>query len=265
MVAQSETPPRMTKVGTDPFSLTGRVAIVTGGSRGLGRAVALGFAERGANVVVASRTAAANDVVVKEIKAAGGDAVAAVVDMADTARLAPVVATAIDAFGRLDILVNNAADSTLSTAADVDEVTWDRVHAVNSKGPMFLAQAALPHLEATGHGSIINVLSVGAWNGGPMMLLYRSSKSALLGTTMVLAKEWASRGIRVNAIAPGPFDTDMIGWMDEAARGRATAATAQNRIAEAAELVPAAVYLASDASSFVTGTVLRIDGGMLAF
>ncbi|HEX4865113.1 MAG TPA: glucose 1-dehydrogenase [Acidimicrobiales bacterium] len=255
----------MITVGTDPFSLTDRVAIVTGGSRGIGRAVALGFAERGAKVVVASRTASANDSVVKEIEAAGGDAVGVAVDMADTPQLASVVAAAIDAFGRLDILVNNAADSTLSTAADVDAATWDRVHAVNSKGPMFLAQAALPHLEASGHGSIINVLSVGAWNGGPRMILYRSSKSALLGTTMVLAKEWGPRNVRVNAIVPGPFETDMIDWMDEASRARTIAATAQNRIADVSELVPAAVYLASDASSFVTGSVLRIDGGMLSF
>jgi len=255
----------MAHMPNDPFDIAGRVAIITGGSRGLGRAMALGFGERGAKVVVASRTKEANDAVVEEIRAAGGEATAAVVDMSDMDQLDGVVNTAVDAFGGIDILVNNAADSTILMSDQVTVDEWDRVHAINSKGPFFLAQKALPHLEASGRGSVINVISVGAWNGGPMMILYRTTKSALLGTTMVLAKEWASRGIRVNAIAPGTFETDMIGWMSDDNRRNATAAAPQNRIADPTELVPGALYLASDASSFVTGTVLRIDGGMLSW
>ena len=250
---------------TDPFDISGRVAIITGGSRGLGKAMALGFAERGAKVVVASRTKTNNDAVVGEIRSAGGEATSAVVDMSDMDQLDGVVNTALDAFGGIDILINNAADSTLSMSHEVTEAEWDRVHGINSKGPFFLAQKAMPHLEASGRGSIINVISVGAWNGGPMMIFYRTTKNALLGTTMVLAKEWASRGIRVNAIAPGTFETDMIDWMNEDSRAGAIAAAPQKRIADPTELVPGALYLASDASSFVTGTVLRIDGGMLSF
>jgi NAD(P)-dependent dehydrogenase (short-subunit alcohol dehydrogenase family) len=249
----------------DPFDVDGRVAIVTGGSRGLGKATAAGLAARGASVVIASRDTAVSAVVVDEIEAAGGTAVAVAVDMASTADINRLVDVTIERFGRLDILVNNAADPTLARSADVDEATYDRVHAVNAKGPFFLAQRARPHLAASGHGSIINVLSVGAWIGGPMMILYRSSKSTLLGITMTLAKEWAADGIRVNAIAPGTFETDMIDWMDDASRARSIAVTPQQRIADPAEIVPAMLYLASDASSFATGTVLRVDGGMLSW
>jgi NAD(P)-dependent dehydrogenase (short-subunit alcohol dehydrogenase family) len=249
----------------DPFDVSGRVAIVTGGSKGLGRAAAMGLAARGASVVIASRGLAACEAVVDEIAALGGTALAVETDVARTADTDRLVDATIERFGRIDVVVNNAADPTLARAEDVDEATWDRVQAVNAKGPFFLAQRALPHLAASGHGSIINVLSVGAWNGGPMMLLYRSSKSALLGVTMTLAKEWAAHGVRVNAIAPGTFETDMIGWMDDAARSRAIAVTPQQRVADPAEIAPTVLYLASDASSFTTGAVLRVDGGMLSW
>jgi NAD(P)-dependent dehydrogenase (short-subunit alcohol dehydrogenase family) len=256
----------LTSAGSaDPFDIGGRTAIVTGGSKGLGRAIALGFAVRGARVVIASRTVSACKAVVDEIVEAGGDAHAVAVDMASLPDIDALVAETVDRYGAIDILVNNAADPTLAAAADIDEATYDRVHAVNAKGPFFLAQRALPHLERSGRGSVINVISVGVWNGGAMMNLYRSSKSALLGSTFGLAKEWAPRGVRVNAIAPGTFETDMIGWMDEGARGRSIAFTPQQRIADPVEIVPAAVYLASDASSFMTGSVLRVDGGMLSF
>jgi NAD(P)-dependent dehydrogenase (short-subunit alcohol dehydrogenase family) len=248
----------------DPFDISDRVAIVTGGSRGLGRAIAVGFAARGARVVVAARTTAACDAVVDEITAAGGDALAVRLDMTSMADIDTAVAATVSHYGASDILVNNAADPTIVPAADIDESTYDRVHATNAKGPFFLSQRALPHLERSGRGAIVNVISVGVWNGGAMMQLYRSSKSALLGSTLALAKEWASRGVRVNAIAPGTFETDMIGWMDDTSRTRAIGVTPQQRIADPVEIVPAALYLASDASSFVTGSVLRVDGGMLS-
>jgi NAD(P)-dependent dehydrogenase (short-subunit alcohol dehydrogenase family) len=252
-------------VGDDPFDVAGRTAIVTGGSKGLGRAIALGFAARGARVVVAARTKHACDGVVAEVVAAGGEALAVPVDMGSVPAIDALVAATVERFGAIDIVINNAADPTLAAAADIDEATYDRIHAVNAKGPFFLAQRALPHLERSGHGSVVNIISVGVWNGGAMMQLYRSSKSALLGSTMALAKEWGPRGVRVNAIAPGTFETDMIGWMDDASRGRAIGFTPQQRIADPAEIVPAALYLASDASSFTTGSVLRVDGGMLSF
>jgi NAD(P)-dependent dehydrogenase (short-subunit alcohol dehydrogenase family) len=252
-------------VSSDPFAIDGRVAIITGGSRGLGRAMALGFAERGARVVVSSRSASACDEVVETITGAGGEAVAVAADMASLRDIGRMVEATVDRFGAIDIVVNNAADSTLAAAVDIDEALYDYVHAINAKGPFFLAQRALPHLERSGHGSIVNVISVGVWNGGAMMQLYRASKSSLLGSTLALAKEWAARGVRVNAIAPGTFETDMIDWMDGDARARAIAYTPQQRVADPVEIVPAALYLASDASSFMTGSVLRIDGGMLSF
>lgn len=249
----------------DRFDITGRVALITGSSRGLGRAMALGFAASGAKIAVVSRSLEASGAVVREIEGGGGQAIALAVDLANTGEMPRLVDETVAAFGRLDIVINNAADATLLMTEDLDEATYDRVHAINTKSPLFLSQAALPHLAASGHGSIINIISVGAWNGGANMILYRSTKQALIGVTMVTAKEWASKGVRVNAIAPGTFETDMIGWMDDASRARAVAFTPQNRIADPSELVPAALYLASDASSFTTGEVLRVDGGMLSF
>jgi NAD(P)-dependent dehydrogenase (short-subunit alcohol dehydrogenase family) len=250
--------------GPYELDLSGRVAIVTGSSRGLGRAIALGYAAAGAKVVVTSRTQAASEAVAKEIEAAGGEALALAVDMGVMDDVDTIVDATVARFGRIDVVVNNAADPTLTRVEDLDIATYDHVHAVNAKGPLFLAQRALPHLVASGRGSLINVISVGVWNGGPMMILYRTSKAALWGATMVLAKEWGPKGVRVNALAPGTFETDMIDWMDDETRARAIGFTPLGRIADPTELVPAALYLASDASSFTTGAVLRVDGGLLS-
>jgi NAD(P)-dependent dehydrogenase (short-subunit alcohol dehydrogenase family) len=247
------------------FRLDGRVAVVTGGSRGLGLAAAQSLAAAGASIVVTSRSASSCDDAVERIRSAGGKAVAVSADVGDLDDHHRIIAAAVNTFGRLDVLVNNAGISQHVLVEDVDAATYDRVHAVNAKGPVFLAQAALPHLEANGVGSVINVLSVGVWNGGASMMLYRSSKSALLGATMVMAKEWGPKGVRVNALAPGTFLTDMVTEnLDEQTMAIVRGMTPVGRIAAPEEIGATVVYLAADASSFVTGSVLRIDGGLVS-
>ena len=231
-------------------SLEGRVALVTGSTRGLGRAVAQGFAAAGARVVVSGRTQADCDATARAITAAGGEAIGIAADMTRMADLDRLVDGAVARFGGIDVLVNNAADATLGLLENLTEADWDRVQRVNAKAPVFLAIKALPHLGKSGRASVINLLSVGVWNGTFAMGLYRSSKSALLGASKVMSKEWAARGIRVNCIAPGTFETDMIGWMTDDVRARAK------------EM--AALFLASDQSSYVTGSVLTVDGGLLS-
>ena len=245
-------------------SLEGRVALVTGSTRGLGRAIAQGFAAAGARVVVSGRTQADCDATAQAITAAGGEAIGIAADMTRMADLDRLVAGAVARFGGIDVLVNNAADATLGLLESLTEEDWDRVQIVNAKAPVFLAIKALPHLAKSGRASVINVISVGVWNGTFAMGLYRSSKSALLGASKVMSKEWASRGIRVNCIAPGTFETDMIGWMTDDVRARAKEMAALGRFADPKELVPAALFLASDQSSYVTGSVLTVDGGLLS-
>jgi len=244
-------------------SLEGRVALVTGSTRGLGRAIAQGFARAGARVVVSSHPQGTCDTRAQAIIAGGGEAIGIAAEMTRMADLDRLVDGAVARFGGVDVLVNNAADPTLGLLENLREEDWDRVHTVNAKAPVFLAIKALPHLSKSGRASIINLISVGVWNGSFAMSLYRSSKSALLGATKVMSKEWASRGIRVNCIAPGTFETDMIDWMDDEIRTRARSMTALGRFAEPEEIVPAALFLASDQSAYMTGSVITIDGGLL--
>lgn len=252
--------------GPDPSlapSLEGRVALVTGSTRGLGRAIAQGFARAGARVVVSGRSQGACDAAAQAIVAGGGEAIGIAAEMSRMTDLDRLVEGTVERFGGLDVLVNSAADATLGPLEQLREEDWDRVHAVNAKAPVFLAVKALPHLARSGRASVINLISVGVWNGSFAMSLYRSSKSALLGATKVMAKEWASRGIRVNCIAPGTFETDMIDWMDDEIRARARSMTPLGRFARPEEIVPAALFLASDQSTYMTGSVVTIDGGLL--
>ncbi len=248
------------------FDLTGRTAVVTGGSRGLGRAMCLGFAAAGARVVVASRKAEACEAVVAEVEAAGGEALAVPTHVGRVDDLDALVAATVDRFGAIDVLVNNAANPLGGALTDVTEAAFAKSYEVNVRAPLFLATRALDHLAASGHGSIINVITAGAFTPGETLGLYCSGKAAVWNLTKVMAKEWAGRGVRVNALSPGPFRTDMMAPTFAIAEfeDAIVASTLVKRIADPDEIVGAALFLASDASSYVTGSVLAVDGGIQA-
>ena len=243
-----------------------RVALVTGATRGLGRAMAEGLARAGASLAVNGRKPDACEIAAAEIaRDTGRETLAAPCHVADWNALPELVERVVDRFGRLDVLVNNAAINPVPTpVADMSEAYWDKLQAVNVKGPLRLSQLAAPRMAEGGGGSIIQVITIGAYIGGPGLAAYTAGKAALRNLTKVMAQEWAGIGVRVNAIAPGSFMTDMMKGALELPGFREGAAglSYQKRIAEPDEIAGAAVYLASDASSFVTGTVLVVAGGV---
>ncbi len=250
----------------DIFDLSGKVALVTGATRGLGRAMAEGLAKAGASVAINSRKPEACEAAAKEIAAlTGRETFAAPCHMSDWEALAPMVLRVYERFGRIDVLVNNAGINPVPTpVAKMTEEYWDKLQAVNVKGPLRLSQLVAPRMGAQGGGSIIQVITIGAYIGGPGMSAYTSGKAALRNLTKVMAAEWAPIGVRVNAIAPGSFMTDMMrgasrlpGFLEGSAN-----LSYQKRIADPEEIVGATVFLASRASSFVTGTVLAVTGGV---
>ncbi|MBP1684517.1 MAG: family oxidoreductase [Deltaproteobacteria bacterium] len=247
------------------FDLTGKVALVTGGSRGLGRAMSLGLADAGADVVVASRTLSACEAVVADIHALGREALAVDCDMRNWADIDRLAERTYGRFGRCDVLVNNAGImQTPSPLVQTDSALFDEFFEVNVKGPMRLATQVAPRMGAAGGGSIINVISIGGLKPGPNLGMYCSSKAALQALSRVMAAEWAPLKVRVNALAPGPFRTDMMEDMDERIPGfiqHSVSTNMQKRMAEPDEIVGAVLFLASDASSFVTAQTLSVCGG----
>ena len=252
----------------DQFRLDGRVALVTGGSRGIGRAIARGYAAAGARVVVASRTEAACEEVVAAIAAAGGEARAVAADVGEAADRARLVAATVEAFGALDVLVNNAGILKPHVIEKLSEAEIDAIQRVNVKGAVFLAREALPHLEQSGRGVVVNVTAASGHAPMEGIGAYGASKAALLNWTRSMAREWSPRGIRVHALTPGSVATDMILPRDPERRERFVADLAQQnllgRIADPDEFIGPALFLASDASSFMTGQALVVDGGLLA-
>jgi NAD(P)-dependent dehydrogenase (short-subunit alcohol dehydrogenase family) len=247
------------------FDLTGRVAIVTGGSRGIGRSIALGYAAAGAKVVVASRKAEACDAVADEIVAAGGEALSVPTHLGDVEALAALVEATVARFNGVDVLVNNAANALAQNMGGYTMEAWQKSYDVNLFGPVLLAQHALPYLEKSPYGgTIINVISVGAFSASPRLAIYGSNKAALQHWTKSMAKELAHRGVRVNALAPGPFLTDMVKANGPDGMARMQSATALDRIADPDEIIGAALLLASKAGSFMTGSTLVVDGGLSA-
>ena len=247
-------------------SLEGRVAIVTGGGRGIGKAIALGFARAGSNVVVASRTVAQIEAVAEEICEAGGRGLAVGMDLGSSEQIERLVHTTVDEFGKVDILINNAATSYVSPLLDLKEAIWDKVFQVNCKGAFLLSRAVAKRMIDHGGGRIINVTTVGSERGGVGMGVYQASKAALKMLTMCMAAEWAHHSINVNAVGPGLTRTEFSRpiWDDEVRAEKYLTAVPRGRVAEPDEIVGAVLFLASDAASFITGQSLYVDGGFLA-
>jgi 3-oxoacyl-[acyl-carrier protein] reductase len=245
------------------FDLSGKVAVVTGGSRGIGRACAVALASRGAHVVLTyvSGEAAAADVV-REIQAAGGKAEAERFDVGQMAQAESAVAEIAKRLGRLDILVANAGVSLDNLLLRLREEDLDRTLAVNLKGAIGCAKGAMkPMMKAKG-GRIIFISSVVGESGNAGQTAYAASKAALIGVAKSLAREYASRNITVNAVTPGYVATDMTGALNEEQRQAMLAGVPLGRAATADEVAAAVVYLASNEAAYVTGHALRVNGGM---
>lgn len=244
------------------FDLSGRTAIVTGGSRGIGLSIAEGFAAAGASVVVASRRGDACSAVERHLTAQGFAALGVATHMGDVEAVESLVDITVERFGRVDVLVNNAANALAEPIGAQTPAAWQKSFEVNLRGPAMLTQACVKHLEASSHASVINVISVGAFMFSRGFSIYGAMKAALLSYTRAAAGELSPRGIRVNALAPGPVDTDMVRNQGEESARLMAAGPLLRRLASPDEIVGPALLLASDAGSFITGQVVVVDGGL---
>jgi len=245
--------------------LKGKAAIVTGGGRGIGRAIALGLAGAGASVAVAGRTQQEIENVSSEIQKLGGKALAVSTDLTVTAQLENLVQTAAKEFGRIDILVNNAARSFLRSLLDLREDGWDKVFDTNVKAVWLLSRAVARKMIEQKGGRIINITTVGAEKAELGMAAYGSSKAALKMLTRCMAREWAQYGIRVNAVGPGLTRTDFSKpiWSNPEVAKHVSSAIPMGRLAEPEEIVGSVLFLASEAANFITGHSIYVDGGTL--
>lgn len=243
--------------------LDGKVAIVTGAGRGLGREMASALSEAGAKVVVAARTSSELDAFVADATAAGREALAVPTDVTDAAAVDNLMTRAIEEFGRIDILVNNSGVVDTSPLLDQEPDAWERVIATNLTGVYLLTRAAGRHLVEQGSGKIINIGSNFALMGVANHAAYSASKAAVIAFTRAMAVEWARYNIQVNAISPGYFATDLNAALraDETAAARVYRAIPARRMGTPAELRPWVLLLASSASDFMTGEAIVIDGG----
>jgi NAD(P)-dependent dehydrogenase (short-subunit alcohol dehydrogenase family) len=245
------------------FDLRDRVAIVTGGSRGIGLAISAGLGMAGAKVVVASRKADACAAAADELRGYGIDAVGVAAHVGELEALEHLVEETVRAFGAIDIVVNNAATPLAEPIGKQTPSAWSKAFDVNVRGPAFLVQYALPHLTVSEHASVVNVVSGAAFLHSEGFSLYAASKAALLALTRSMAGELAGTGIRVNAISPGTTDTDMVRGSSPEAMEALVSRQLLRRVAQPEEMVGAVLLLASDAGSFITGQVIFVDGGMV--
>lgn len=244
------------------FDMTGRVAIVTGGTRGIGRGIAEGFVAAGAKVVVASRKEDACAETEAHLRSLGGDAIGVATHMGDLDALEALVARTVDEFGGIDVVVNNAANALAQPVGEFTADAWSKSFDVNLRGPVFLVQNALPHLKASDNAAVLNVISVGAFLFSSSVAMYAAGKAALMSFTRSMAAEYAPLGIRVNALAPGSVDTDMVRNTGPAGQASMASASLMKRIAAPEEMVGPSLLLCSSAGSFITGQVLIADGGL---
>jgi NAD(P)-dependent dehydrogenase (short-subunit alcohol dehydrogenase family) len=252
---------------TDPlrtlFDLEGRTAIITGGTRGIGLAIAEALVSCGANVVLASRKPDACGSAADRLQSLGGGrALGVPTHLGDIDAINRLVDATIAEFGGIDIVINNAANALALPLGEITPEAWSKSFAVNLQGPVFLVQAALPHLRHSEHAAILNVVSAGAFIFSPMVSMYSAAKAAMVSFTRSMAAEFASQGIRVNALAPGSVDTDMVRGNPPEFIDVMKASALLGRIAEPSEMVGPALLLVSDAGSFITGQTIIADGGM---
>lgn len=249
------------------IDLAGKTALVTGASRGIGRAIAVAYAEAGADVALLARDEAALAEVAKEVQAAGRKAAVLPCDVTDRERIQAAVDEAIGTLGKVDIVVNNAGGTSFMVPfTDLRFSGWEKVMRLNVDSIVHVCQAVGPHLLERGTGSVINVASVAGLGGTPSLSPYGASKAAVISLTRSLAMEWGHRNVRVNALCPGWTATDLNRnlWENPEASKAMTANVPMQRWGRADEMAGPAIWLGSDASSFVTGQAIVVDGGLTA-
>ena len=244
--------------------LTGRVAIVTGGTRGIGRSIAEGLVAAGARVAVASRKPEACAETESHLRAQGGEAIGIPTHMGSVDAVNALVDCTVEEFGQLDIVVNNAATALTQPFGELTVDAWEKSLGTNLRGPVFLIERALPHLEASDHAAILNVISAGVYLFSPYTAMYAAGKAGLMAMTRSMAAVFAEKGIRVNALAPGTVDTDMVRANAPERVESMSRAAWMRRAAHPDEMVGPALLLCSDAGSFITGQVVIADGGLAA-
>ena len=251
---------------TVDFSLDGKIALVTGASRGIGEAIASTLAEYGARVILVSRKKEALEQVAEKIRADGGKATPVASHMGKLDDIAHLFAVVKEKFGRLDILVNNAATNPyFGDMLNADEGAWDKTNSVNLKGPFFMTQKAAQLMTESGGGSIVNVASINGVSPAPFQGIYSITKAALIHMTKAYAQELAARNIRVNALLPGLTETKFAAALfdNKDIYDIAVSRIPMGRHAQPMEMAAAVLYLVSDASSYTTGIAIACDGGML--
>ncbi|WP_337270875.1 SDR family NAD(P)-dependent oxidoreductase [Oryzifoliimicrobium ureilyticus] len=249
------------------FDLTGKLAVITGASRGLGQWIAVALAEAGANICVTARDETSLSETKNKVEALGRTCATSAQDVTDLKSIEETLTKFDSAAGPIDILINNAGYEQVSPSLEVEEEIWDRIIGTNLKGAFFWSQAAARQMsKRPSGGTIINVCSLTSYVGIPTAVPYGSSKSGLLGMTRALSAEWASLGIRVNAIAPGYFRTAMTEgfYQDEAWATKMEEKIPQRRFGDSSDIGGAVVFLASSASAYITGQCIPVDGGFLA-